>query len=73
MKVLVKRFYDDFMDEYHGIFFWMNLIAFPRTEMKMNDQKNSNSGSNESTLISSLVDNYIRIFQFQILSSTYNP
>ena len=39
MKVLVKRFYDDFMDEYHGIFFWMNLIAFPRTEMKMNDQK----------------------------------
>ena len=50
IKVLVKRVYDDFMDECHGIFLWTNLIAFPATEMKMNDQENPNSGSNESLL-----------------------
>ena len=54
-------------------FFWINFIAFPGTEIKMNDQKNLNSGSNESTSDLSLVENYIRLFEFQILSSTYNP
>ena len=54
-------------------FLWINFIAFPGTEMKMNEQKNFNSGSNESTLDLSLVENYIRLFEFQILSSTYNP
>ena len=53
-------------------FLWINFIAFPGTEIKMNDQKNLNSGSNESTLDLSLVENYIRLFEFQILSSTYN-
>ena len=55
------------------VFLWLNLIAFPRTEMKTNDQKKSNTGCNESPLDLSLVENYIRIFEIQILSSTYYP
>ena len=37
IKVLVKRLYDDFMDESHGIFLLLNVIAVPGTEMKTND------------------------------------
>ena len=71
--VLVKRFYDDFMDEYHGIFLSVNLIVFPGTEMKTNDQKNRIPDVMKILAILSLVDNFVRIFEFSILSSTHNP
>ena len=73
MKVLVKRFYDDFMDEYHGIFFGWILLHFFELKWKWTTKKIQIQEAMKALQISSLVDNYIRIFEFQILSSTYNP